>query len=63
MVPRDRDILDVEQDTNRIISLKEFIERIPPVFEALTGVKSAMLIHIREVVTQERFLLTRLIVM
>jgi DNA mismatch repair protein MSH4 len=39
-----------EQAINQVIMLKQFVFSVNPVFEALTGARSSMLINIREVV-------------
>lgn len=38
-----------EQSINNVIALKQYVNSIPAVFEALTTVKSELLLHINEV--------------
>lgn len=38
-----------EQSINNIIALKQYVNSIPAIFEALTTVKSELLLHINEV--------------
>ncbi|KAI4217829.1 MAG: hypothetical protein L6R36_009256 [Xanthoria steineri] len=43
-----------EQSINNVIALKQYVNSIPAVFEALTTVKSELLLHINELCAPER---------
>ncbi|KAF2098960.1 hypothetical protein NA57DRAFT_39496 [Rhizodiscina lignyota] len=53
IVPNEHDVTHAEQDINRIIMLKEFVERIRPVYEALSGSESEVLKQIRSLCLPE----------
>jgi DNA mismatch repair protein MSH4 len=38
-----------EQSVNRVIMLKQFVNMVPPVFEALLGARSELLVRIQQV--------------
>ena len=53
LIPVQPSLKDTEQTTNNVIMLKQFVSLIKPVFEALTGARSSMLEHIRNLSASE----------
>ncbi|KAK5275934.1 MutS protein msh4, partial [Cryomyces antarcticus] len=49
MIPTTSSVQHTEQSVNNVIMLKQFVNSIKPIFEALTGSRSAMLEEIRQV--------------
>nr|POF02998.1 muts protein like 4 [Quercus suber] len=62
LVPIDEGLKATESCINNVIMLKEFLKLIKPVFEALTGVRSAILRDIREHCMPERFRLIQVLI-
>ncbi|KAK5164087.1 MutS protein msh4 [Saxophila tyrrhenica] len=53
LVPVQTTLIDIEQAINNVIMLKQFVDLIKPVFEALVGVRSPMLEEIRRLCATE----------
>jgi DNA mismatch repair protein MSH4 len=44
-------IQTTENSINQVLMLKQFVTSVNPIYEALTGARSSLLIYIREVCT------------
>lgn len=53
LMPTERSVKDTEQSVNNVIMLKQFVTLIRPIFEALTGARSSMLLEIRNLCSAE----------
>ncbi|KAL2354274.1 muts domain V-domain-containing protein [Cryomyces antarcticus] len=53
MIPTTSSVQHTEQSVNNVIMLKQFVNSIKPIFEALTGSRSAMLEEIRQFCASE----------
>jgi len=53
LIPTQPSLKDTEQAVNNVILLKQFISLVRPVFEALTGARSSMLLEIRSLCDAE----------
>lgn len=53
LIPTQPSLKDTEQAVNKVILLKQFVSLVRPVFEALTGARSSMLLEIRSLCDAE----------
>lgn len=53
LIPTQPSLKDTEQAVNNVILLKQFVSLVRPVFEALTGARSSMLLEIRSLCDAE----------
>ncbi|KAJ9645092.1 MutS protein msh4 [Coniosporium tulheliwenetii] len=53
VVPTRPSVQHTEQSINQVIMLKQFVNSVKPIYEALTGARSAMLTNIRELCASE----------
>ncbi|EON65045.1 hypothetical protein W97_04280 [Coniosporium apollinis CBS 100218] len=53
VVPTKPSVQHTEQSINQVIMLKRFVNSVKPIYEALTGARSAMLTNIRELCSSE----------
>ncbi|KAF2810331.1 DNA mismatch repair protein MutS [Mytilinidion resinicola] len=56
IIPKEPNLQHTEQSVNNIIMLKQFVNSVNPIYEALTGARCTMLVNIRELCAPENVL-------
>ncbi|KAF2499524.1 hypothetical protein BU16DRAFT_274531 [Lophium mytilinum] len=53
IIPKEPNLQHTEQSVNNVIMLKQFVNSVNPIYEALTGARCTMLVNIRELCAPE----------